>query len=237
MFTNVIFCKYTNNFEYERNLSRINTELYRTSAAASGSEPPPKSAAESVGGAGVRAVASRPRRPRRGGGRTRQRTLGGGRRHGGRAQPAPHGGGWDSAGKSAGREKESTTDTGDVGGRRGVCQFDPRNTLRGLRRTRRGRQCYKCEIQVVTFVNLVVTIVNGLAKGITNVNGITQKHRQPPRRRRGATHKRRQGQGMPRQRHKRRQEQGMRRGLERRAAAGGLAGLFLYLELPQLFHY
>lgn len=87
---------------------------------------------------------------------------------------------------------------GDTGGLRGACQFDPRNTLRGLGLARHGQQCYKCEIQVVTFVNLVVTNVNGLEKGITNVNGTTQKHRQAPRRRRGATHKRRQEHGMPR---------------------------------------
>lgn len=105
--------------------------------------------------------------------RTRSgRREGGGATGGGRSPP-PTGEGGIAQGVRAGREKEPATDTGDAGGRRGVCQFDPRNTLRGWGGRQPCHECYKCEIQVVTFVNLVVTNVKGLAKGITNVNGTT----------------------------------------------------------------
>lgn len=130
-----------------------------------------------------------PAPPRR---RTRQRTLGGvgggrspptcgrdsGRWEGGGAtgggqSPPPTGEGGKAQVVCAGREKEPATDTGCAGGLRGACQFDPRNTLRGLGEGGSHAECYKCETQVITLVNFVVTSVNDLAKGITNVNGTT----------------------------------------------------------------
>jgi hypothetical protein len=98
-----------------------------------------------------------------------------GRREGGATggRSPPHTG---RAGKRRSVRREGKGTSQGHGGRcvvLGACQFDHRNTLRWLGRARHVWQCYRCEIQVITFVNLMVTNVNGLEEGITNVNGTT----------------------------------------------------------------